>query len=242
MRFVSTVVFVALIPGLVRVLGRVADAICHDLDLFWQVFFGFVAGALLHWALLARLSGFMTFQHEAKHALIALLFFSRIRQFVVTWRRGGMIQHAHGFGGAFGDHAIGLAPYFLPPLTLLTALLASLAEGEQVRAARLVVGLALAVDLLNIRYDLRKNFRKDVVPLVDGSQAQTDIGRRGYIFTVASLAFYGSTLLLLALTLVLWGYRGLPAVGHAVALAWWDTGLWVVEQSRVEEMLQLPLI
>lgn len=232
MRVVLIVVFVALTPGLVRVLGLVVDAICHDLDLFWQIFFGFVAGALLHWALLARLSGYMTLQHEVKHALVALLFLRRIQHFVVTWGRGGLVQHTQGIGGAFGDHTIGLAPYFLLPMTLFIALVAPVADAWQLRPSKLLFGAALAVDLLNIRYDLRTNYRKDLVPLVDGTSAQTDIGRRGYLFTIASIAFYGSALLLFALSLKLWGYAGLPEVARSVARAWLDTGLWLVEQAR----------
>lgn len=231
-RLVLTLLFALLTPGLARALAAALLRAGGEPDLLWSVAAGAALGALLHWALLSRLRWYLTFQHEAKHALVALLFLRKIRLFVARGDRGGMVAHGRGAGGAVGDHAIGLAPYFLLPLTAALALAAPLADGPWERAVRAAFGAALAIELLNLRVDLRRNAHKAEVTLVDGSRARSDIGRRGYLFAAASIAFYGSALLLVAITLMTSGYAGLPEMARVVALGWWDTALWLAAEAR----------
>ncbi len=227
MRLAMLLIFVLLTPGLARVLWQLALTLGSDLPLTLRLAAGLAAGAALHRLLLRRLPGLMIFQHEAKHALAALLFLRRIERFSVTWRRGGEVRYGAGFGGRFGDHTIAMAPYFALPLALCAGALQPLVQPSWQAWYQALFGALLAIDLLNIVVDLRSNFSKDRFVTVGGQVARTDIGQRGYAFTVAAVAFFGALLLIIALSLALQGYQSLPALAQAVGAAWWDTGVWL---------------
>ncbi len=228
MRLLLGLLYVALTPGLVLVLVPTVEALSAG-QRPWRIGAGLALGVAVHWAAMARLPGVMTLGHELKHVLIAVLFLRRVRGFSVTWRQGGVVQYSGRFGGALGDHAIGLAPYFLMPLSLMTALALPLAARATPAAGlEVLFGLCLAVDLLAIGYDLRRNFNKDRIPLVGGGTDRTDIGKRGYLFSVVSVVFFCVAGLLVALTLVGRGYAGILDLGRGLGGAWVDTGAWIV--------------
>ncbi len=227
-RILLLIVYVLLTPGLVAVTRRLCTSLVEQPALAARLAVGVVLGLLLHQHVLRRVPGYITLQHECKHAVMSLLFLRRIRGFVVTLRRGGMVRHTHGFGGALGDHAIGLAPYFLLLLAFPAAVLLPVLSDGWLVWGQLVLGCLVAIDLSNISVDLRHNFNREVFQTVVGDRALSDIGRRGYVFTIASIAFHGFVQLALVLQLVTLGYGGLPALGKALWLAWWDTGAWLL--------------
>lgn len=225
MRLLLILVFVALVPGLWHVLVDVVQLAAADRALAGRLAGGLGIGAVVHLLVLRPFPGFLTLQHELKHAVVALLFLRRIHRFRVTLRSGGVLEYSQGFGGTFGNHTISLAPYFLLPTAVPAALILPLFPDRGWHG--ILFGALLAVDLSNVAHDLRRNWSKTPVPMVDGTQARTDIGQRGYLFTAATVAFWGLALLVLSLGLVTSGYQGMPAVGAAVAETWRDTGVWI---------------
>lgn len=225
MRLLLFLVFVLLVPGLWRVLVDVVQLALADPALAGRLLGGLGLGAGLHVLILRRIPGLLTLQHELKHLTVALLFLRRIHRFRVTLRSGGVLEYGQGLGGTFGNHTIALAPYFLLPTTVLCALVLALLPRQGWH--EILFGALLGVDLLNVLHDLRRNWSKDSVPMVDGSVVRTDIGQRGYLFTAATVAFWGLALLVLSLGLVTTGYGGMPVVGAAVLETWWDTGMWI---------------
>jgi len=230
MRLLLTVLFVFLVPGLARVLADVAAYALHDPAFAGRVLGGVGLGAAAQLLVLRRVPGYLTLQHELKHAFVALLWLKRIRRFVVTLRQGGSVEYSGGFGGRFAQHTIVLAPYYLLPSTVLCAAVRPLLPAAAAGAHDIVFGALVALELLNLAHDLRRNFRKDTLMMADGTEARTDIGRLGYTFTLASTACFGLTLLLLSLALMTTGYRGLPDVGWALLGTWRETGRWIVER------------
>jgi len=228
MRLLLILVFVALVPGLWRVLVDVVLLALADGALAGRLLGGLGIGAVAHLLVLRRIPGFLTLQHELKHAIVAVLFLRRIHRFRVTLRSGGVLEYGQGFGGTLGNHIISLAPYFLLPTTVLATLILPVLPLRGWHA--ILFGALLAVDLIDVAHDLRRNWSKDSVPMVDGSMARTDIGQRGYLFTAATVAFWGLALLVLSLGLVTTGYEGMPAVGAAVVETWRDTGVWIWRQ------------
>jgi len=233
MRLVLLIVFVLLVPGLWRVLVDVVELALTDTALAGRLLGGVVLGGAIHVLALRRIPGFLTLQHELKHAAVALLFLRRIHRFRVTLRSGGVLEYGQGLGGTFGNHTIALAPYFLLPTAVLCALVLPLLPHQGWH--EILFGALLGIDLLNVFHDLRRNWSKDAVPMMDGSVVRTDIGQRGYLFTAATVAFWGLALLVLSLGLVTTGYRGMPVVGAAVLETWRDTGVWIL--GRVGELL-----
>lgn len=225
MRLLLILVFVALVPGLWHVLVDVVQRAAQDTALVGRLAGGAGIGAVLHLLVFRRIPGYLTLQHELKHAVVAVLFLRRIHRFRVTLRAGGVLEYGQGLGGTFGNHTISLAPYFLLPTAVPAALILPLLPHQGWHAV--LFGGLLALDLSNVAHDLRRNWSKASVPMVDGSVARTDIGERGYVFTAATVAFWGLAALVLSLGLVTGGYEGMPAVGAAVAETWRDTGAWI---------------
>lgn len=61
-----------------------------------------------------------TFEHEATHALVAMLFFRKVTEFVVSREGGGHVMHeTRNRQWFFPSLMITLAPYFLPTIPLL---------------------------------------------------------------------------------------------------------------------------
>jgi hypothetical protein len=225
-RLLLALAFLGLTPGLVLVAGDLGRALLAEPRLLGLLLGGAALGGVAQRFLLRRIPGYLTLQHELKHAVVALLFLRRIEGFVVTWRRGGEVRFRGGFGGALGDHAIGLAPYFLLLSALPAALALPLAPSEWGCAPPLALGALLAVDLANIGHDLRLNFHREVFVAVDGSAVRSDIGRRGYLFSAVSMAFWGFAQMVVVLQLLTRGFVGLPALGRALGAAWWDSAVW----------------
>ena len=230
MRLLLVLVFVFLVPGLARVLVDVGSYALDDPAFAGRVLGGVGLGAAVQLLILRRIPGYLTLQHETKHALVALLWLKRIHRFSVTLRQGGVVEYSGGFGGSFGKHTVILAPYYLLPLTVVAAAVRPLIPPHALTGHDIVFGALVAVELLNLAHDLRRNFRKDTMTMSDGTEARTDIGRQGYTFTLASVAFFGLGLLLLSASLMTAGYSGLPEVGAALIATWCDSGAWIAER------------
>jgi len=113
------------LPGAWRVFSAGLNLLAASPSVWPPFLYGLIPGAVFY--LIVRRSRivqvFETFEHELTHAIVALLFLRRIRNFTVTPDEGGSVQHTGGFGGSFGDEMIGLAPYYLPTFAFFSAFL-----------------------------------------------------------------------------------------------------------------------
>ncbi|MBN1996558.1 M50 family metallopeptidase [candidate division KSB1 bacterium] len=158
---------------------------------------GFCIGSILYFTLLKRFSAFITFEHELNHAIMALLFFRKIKKFVVTKRRGGFVEHEGRYGGVFGDLLIGLAPYYLPSLALFIALLRPLIPVVWHLPWDACIGIILGHHTFNTIDEITRNWTRQSVRVGRSrSYTKTDIGQVGYIL---------SFLMISVLTLLLHG-------------------------------------
>jgi hypothetical protein len=149
------------------------------------------AGFILFEIIFKRLWGFSTFEHELSHALVALLFFRRIKKFKVTRFDGGYVEYTNGFGGEAGNHFIALGPYFLPTFTLLSVLVRPFFPIAWFPWFDVWIGITFSYQTMNNIEELRRNWTRERFRLAGGVQlTNTDIGtRRLYFF------FYNDSLL-----------------------------------------------
>lgn len=191
-------------------------------DLWVSLLLGFLPGVLLYYVVFQRISGFDTFEHELTHAIVALLFFRKIIRFVTTGDEGGYVSHSGGFGGQFGDDMIGLAPYYLPTFTLLSALVYPALPRTWFPWFTIWLGATLAYHTLSTLRETAQNWTGSAFRSAGtGEWTLSDIGRRGFFFS----AVFIFTFTLIFHSLIFW----LISRGYASLSLWtkmlWDTSM-----------------
>jgi len=136
------------------------------------------------------LQRFRVAEHELSHALAAIVLGRSIRRFVVTRYHGGLVEH-EGSNGPLrhvNDHLIGLAPYFLPTLSLIPLLVRPFVEVSPWRIALdLVIGFTLGWHLTSNVRELRQNFHSRYFQSAVGGMVQSDLGHRGLAFSLVMI-------------------------------------------------------
>jgi hypothetical protein len=171
-----------------------------------------VAGAILYFLVIRKVSVVSTFEHELTHALVALLFFRRIHKFIVTRNRGGQVQYSGNFGGQFGDLMIGLAPYFLPTFTLISALVRPFLPANWFPWFDGFIGFTFAYHFLSNIEETRLSWTKrSFTGAGDRQKTKSDIGKTGYILAFLVILGFGLFLYGMIFHLISSGYPGLWA-------------------------------
>jgi hypothetical protein len=194
---------------------------------YWPLGAGAVAGIVLEHLLLRRVPGLEVFEHELTHAIAALFCFRRVTKFRITLRNGGYV--AYSGGGRLGDDFIGLAPYFLPILTVFTAAVRPLAPPAWFPWFDLWLGFTLGFHAWTALREARDNSGKGKVRAA-GVRTKTDIGRRGWIYSflfiaAATLAIHGAVL------------RTIPSGYYGIVV--WARHLWTGELQLAQEIIAL---
>ncbi len=217
-KFWLSLVALFFMPGLVVAFGQGLLLFFVRKELWIPVLAGIVLGVIFYKVVFRRLWGFSTFEHELSHALIALLFFRRIKKFVVTRFNGGYIEYTDGFGGKTGNHFIALGPYFLPTFTLLSVLIRPFLANAWFPWFDVWIGITFSYQTLNNIDELRRNWTRERFLLAGGGGlTNTDIGHEGYIF---------SFIIILALKLLFLGFLMYMLSGGYLALPLWLTIVW----------------
>ncbi|MCX6268066.1 MAG: M50 family metallopeptidase [Bacteroidetes bacterium] len=190
-------------------------------ELWLPLVIGLGAGVVLYFLIIRKSQWFLTFDHELAHAVMALLFFRRIRTFRVTSYAGGLVRHSGGFGGKFGNLMIQLAPYFLPTFTMFAVLALPLISRSWLFHYYIFTGFTVMFHILSTADELALSWHKSSFTSVEGETMQSDIGKAGYIaafllITGFTLLFYG-----LAIHLIIHGYPGIIPFMKAVFLHSW---------------------
>ena len=209
MRFFLGLIALFIIPGSILAFWEALLLIARDKDLWIPLICGFCSGIPVYYLGIRKIPAISTFEHELTHALVALLFFRRIHKFIVTSRRGGQVQYSGNFGGEFGTLLIGLAPYYLPTLTLISVLVRPFLPPGWFPFFDGFIGATLAFHLCSTPEETRLAWTKRTFTGAgDNQKTKSDIGKVGYIFAFVVIVGFGIFLLGLSLQLIGTGYSG----------------------------------
>jgi|GEM_PF-1158474 len=171
-------------PGLAIAFREGILKMISDTALWLPIAAGLLSGLIIYELIFKRWWGFSTFEHELTHALVALLFFRRIKKFVVTRYEGGYIVNTSGFGGEAGNHFIALAPYFLPTFTLLSVMIRPFLPATWFPWYDVWIGITFSYQSLSNFGELKQNWTaKPFRQAKTGTETKTDIGKEGFIFS-----------------------------------------------------------
>lgn len=165
-----------LLPAWYRLVCQVSDRFRTYVP-FFTGFIVYLAAWLLFLRKPAWGSYFSTFEHEATHALFAVLTMHRVTGLTATWRRGGQVT----FSGK-GNWLITTAPYFFPTVAVALAVPLALVP------ARYVVWLTAALGAA-ASYHLTSTWKETHMD-------QPDLQEAGLLFAflflpAANLFFFG---------------------------------------------------
>jgi len=152
-------------------------------EIVYAFLLGLAISGLAHYFLIRKYPAISTFEHELTHAIVALLFFRKVSNFVVTNGQGGSVSHSGNFGGKFGSLNITLAPYFLPTFTLILVLLRPVIPTEHIIWFDVIISFSFGYHLFSTIDEIKINWTK-VSFLSAGSDdlTKSDIAKSGYIF------------------------------------------------------------
>jgi hypothetical protein len=177
---------------------------------------GVAVGVLAEQFVLRRWRRLEIFEHELTHALTALLFLRRIERIEVR-RDSGAMHSSGGFGGALADDVVGLAPYLLPTFTLILVLARRWVPGSWFPWYDAWVGFTLGFHLWTALREYRDNGPDRALRgLFPDRGSRSDIGRRGTLYSLIFIATLTLAVHALVFTLLLGGFRAVPALGHQV--------------------------
>jgi hypothetical protein len=223
--FVGTLLLLFL-PGVTAAFALQVVGLIHVPAVFVPLGVGAFLGFLLDQFLLRRVPVVATFEHELTHAAVALLFFRRVTGFFVR-KSGGTVVHQGGFGGKFGTDCIGLAPYILPLFTTVSVLARPFIPPEWFPWYDGWIGLTFGLHVWSAIEDIRVSWTKKVfVSAGTGEVAQTDIARRGFIYSTIFIATCTLALHGLLIAFLLTGSKGL---GEWAWQVWSVTGLFALQ-------------
>jgi hypothetical protein len=191
MRFVIGIALLILLPGVAA--GFVSSVIflLHTPSILVPIAFGIVAGILLDRFVFHRMPVAETFEHELTHAIVALMFFRRVTGFTVR-RSGGAMSHQGGFGGQFGTDCIGLAPYVLPTFAVFSLLARPFVPAPWFPWYDVWIGLTFGYHAWSAVQEISESWtKKRFVSVGTGEVTQTDIARRGYLYSAIFIATVG---------------------------------------------------
>ena len=114
-----TLLLALLGPGVFWAFWQMLGTVWQNNTLALCLLFGTFIGAIIDHYVARKLPFFRVYEHEFTHGLVALLFLREIKDFKVTFSRGGHVSFTDGFGGQFGNMVIILAPYVLPTVTCI---------------------------------------------------------------------------------------------------------------------------
>jgi hypothetical protein len=224
-RFFIGIVLLLFSPGIFSAFLRFGGIIIQRTEWLTLFLLGSFFGVVFDLAIVRKVSVLDTFRHELTHAFAAMMFFRRVNRFVVTRYSGGGISWDRGFGGELADDIIiGLAPYTIPTLYLISVLVRPLLSIAWFPWFDVWVGFAFGFHLWGGLRDIKWNWSKQ--PLTGAwSGNQTDIAYCGYVFSfiyiiTVSLAIHG-----ILLSVMLKGYGGIIS---------WGQQFWSVTQGVID--------
>jgi hypothetical protein len=192
LRLLFTLVTLFLIPGSAVFAWEGILLISRSQELWLPLALGAGSGLILTIIIIRYVHIICTFEHEFTHALVALMFFRRIKKFVVTFSKGGYVEYTGKFGGKFGDMMITIAPYFLPTFTVLAVLFRPLIPDQHIFLFTAFIGFTIVFHLISEVEETVRNWKAGSQQGGKGKKDLSDIKKFGYI--PAFFAIIGLTL------------------------------------------------
>lgn len=215
MRLFIGILLLLALPGTFWAFWEICNAVLSVGDLLKPMLAGFAVG-LLVCRQLSRIFILRVLNHEATHAIMALFFMRRVTRFVVA-RQGGYIQYTGGAGGAFGNHMIGLAPYFFPFIALCMALVRPVLQPPWFPYWDILTGMVFACHAWSVVDNILHSWHKKSFNSIDtGIPVRSDIGRRGYVFSGLMIATFNLFFCGLVFSLVTGGYPGAASFFYTI--------------------------
>ncbi len=218
-RFTLALVLLGFLPGVAVAFVTAGAALIQDPSILWPVVAGTVAGIVVDQFVFRRVPFIETFEHELTHAVAALMFFRRVTGFRVRGGSGA-VQHVGGFGGRLGDDFIGLAPYVLPTFTVVSVLVRPFLGLAWFPWFDGWIGFTFGYHLWSSLDETRQAWtRRAFSSAADGEVTQSDIARRGFIYSFIYIATVTIAIHGVLLAILVNGYSGVPPWAREV----WDT-------------------
>lgn len=226
MRFLIGTLLLVLLPGVTAAFAVQVVVLARASTVLIPFGMGALLGILLQHFVLHRVPVVDTFEHELTHAVVALIFFRRVTGFVVK-RSGGAVSHQGGFGGQFGTDCIGLAPYILPLFTAFSVIGRPFVPSTWFPWYDGWIGATFGYHLWSTMEEIRESWTKrSFVSAGTGEITQTDIARRGYVYSAIFIATFTFALHGLLIALLLKGWHG---VGGWAWEVWSATGIITIQ-------------
>jgi hypothetical protein len=226
MRFLIGTLLCVLLPGVTAAFTLHVVFLAHAPTVLIPIAAGTFLGILLDHFVLHRMPVVETFEHELTHAVVALMFFRRVTGFVVK-RSGGTVTYQGSFGGQFGTDFIGLAPYIFPLFTALSVIGRLFVPPAWFPWYDGWIGVTYGYHVWSSIEEVRESWTKrSFVSAGTGKVTQTDIARRGYIYSAIFIAAFTIALHGLLIALLLKGFHGLGGWAWEV---WSVTGIVILQ-------------
>jgi hypothetical protein len=219
MRLLTGIVLLLLLPGITAAFVWNVVILTHATTIFAPFCLGVALGILLDHFAFHRMPVVETFEHELTHAVAALMFFRRVTGFVVK-RKGGTVSYQEGFGGRLANDFIGLAPYILPLFTALSVVGRFFVPATWFPWYDGWIGLTFGYHIWSSIEETGGAWTKrKFVSAGTGEVTQTDIARRGFIYSAIFIA---------AFSLAIHGALIAVLVKGTGGLAGWAQHIWNV--------------
>lgn len=184
MKIILSVISLILLKGIFVGFFNGVASLFGNSEILTNFIIGLVISCIAHFTLVKKYPIISTFEHELTHAIVALLFFRKVSNFIVTNGQGGSVSHSGNFGGKFGDFNITLAPYFLPTFTLILILSRPMIPFEYIRWFDIIVSFTFGYHLFSTIDEIRINWTKvSFLGAKSDRLTKSDIGKSGYVFS-----------------------------------------------------------
>ncbi len=184
MKIILSIISLILLKGIFIGFFVGAVSLFGNSEILTALLIGLAISGFAYYFLIRKLPVISTFEHELTHAIVALLFFRKVSNFIVTNGEGGSVSHSGNFGGKFGNLNITLAPYFLPTFTFILILIRPLIPIEQITWFDVLIGFTFGYHLFSTINEIKINWTKvSFTGAKSDSLTKSDIGKSGYIFS-----------------------------------------------------------
>jgi hypothetical protein len=184
MKIVLSVLSLILLKGIFIGFFNGAVSLLGNSEIFTPFLIGLAISGVAHYLLIKKLPIISTFEHELTHAIVALLFFRKVSNFIVTNGQGGSVSHSGKFGGKFGSLNITLAPYFLPTFTFIIVLFRPQIPIEYIMWFDIFISFTFGYHLFSTIDEIKINWTKVSFKSAKSNDlTKSDIAKSGYIFS-----------------------------------------------------------
>jgi len=184
MKIILSLISLILLKGIFIGFYDGAVSLFGNSEIVTSLLIGIAISGLAHYFFIRKFPVISTFEHELTHAIVALLFFRKVSNFIVTNGQGGSVSHSGNFGGRFGSLNITLAPYFLPTFTFILILLRPVIPVEHIMWFDILISFSFGYHLFSTIEEIKINWTKvSFTAAKSDDLTKSDIAKSGYIFS-----------------------------------------------------------